>query len=47
MAPLRSLLTGWRRWKDLAARELLRDPNVVLFERAAEPLRQMEGARGG
>lgn len=46
MALLRSLLAGWRRWK-AAARELLRDPNVILFERAPEPTPAPTSARGG
>lgn len=47
MALLRSLLAGWRRWKAAAARELLRDPNVILFERAPEPTPAPTSARGG
>lgn len=47
MAPVQSLLAGWRRWKAVAARELLRDPTVVLFERAPETVSAREGARGG
>lgn len=47
MAHLRSLLIRWQRFRDTAAREILREPNVILFERAAEPLATREGARGG
>lgn len=35
MRLLRSLIEGWGRWRDVARREFLRDPNVILFERAA------------
>ncbi|WP_293979924.1 hypothetical protein [Sphingobium sp.] len=45
MSSLRSLLAGWRRWKEAAARELLRDPDVVLFERAGGPLHDGQGDR--
>lgn len=47
MAHLQSLLVRWQRFKAVTAREFLRDPNVILFERAAEPLATREGARGG
>jgi hypothetical protein len=47
MSPVQSLLVRWRRWKAAAAREILRDPNVVLFERAAEPAPAATSARGG
>jgi hypothetical protein len=47
MAHLRSLAALWRRWKDGAASQLLRDPNVILFERLPGQAPQREGARGG
>ncbi|MFY9349247.1 MAG: hypothetical protein WBL20_00355 [Sphingobium sp.] len=47
MAPVRSLLAGWRRCKAAAAREFLRDPHVILFERAADPAPAATSAHGG
>lgn len=32
---LRSLVESWSRWRDAARREFLRDPDVILFDRAA------------
>ncbi len=47
MTPLQPLIAGWRRWKAAAAREFLRDPNVILFDRAPEPAPLRESAHGG
>ncbi|MET0370707.1 MAG: hypothetical protein ABW039_04930 [Sphingobium sp.] len=47
MTSLQALLARWRRWKAAGARELLRDPAIILFERAPEPGPAREGARGG
>ncbi len=43
MSLLRSLIHGWVRLRDAVRREFLRDPNVILFERAAS---RQEGAGG-
>ncbi|MEV4932662.1 MULTISPECIES: hypothetical protein [unclassified Sphingobium] len=47
MTPLQPLIAGWRRWKAAAAREFLRDPNVILFDRAPESAPAATSARGG
>lgn len=44
MSLLRSLPQRWARLREAARREFLRDPDVVLFERAAGPVR--DGAHG-
>jgi len=44
MNPLRSLITSWNRLRDAARREFLRDPDVILFDRAA-PKQESLGAR--
>ncbi|WP_269748640.1 MULTISPECIES: hypothetical protein [Sphingobium] len=43
MKLVRSLIQGWIRLYDAARHEFLRDPTVVLFERAAT---NRESARG-
>lgn len=45
MSRLRLLVAKWNRTVDAARRELLRDPNVILFERAA-PLPETVVSRG-
>lgn len=37
MSVLRSVNDGWTRLREAARREFLRDPDVVIFERAGEP----------
>lgn len=37
MAFMHSLGAWWRRLREAARREFLRDPSVILFERRAEP----------
>jgi hypothetical protein len=44
MSLFRSLTQRWTLLRGAARREFLRDPDVVLFERQAEPRR--EGAHG-
>lgn len=44
MPLLRSLAPRWGRLREAARREFLRDPDVVLFERAGGPIR--DGAHG-
>ncbi len=44
MRLLRSLGQSWTRLREAARREFLRDPNVILFERRANPA--SEGAHG-
>lgn len=39
MSRLRCLVQGWRRLKASAKQELLRDPNVILFERGGDTAR--------
>lgn len=48
MTFLHSLIQGWARLREAARREFLRDPDVILFERVAEPSPALarEGARG-
>jgi len=41
---LRSLPQRWARLREVARREFLRDPDMILFERRAEPA--SEGAHG-
>ncbi|WP_157009796.1 MULTISPECIES: hypothetical protein [Sphingobium] len=43
MKPLRALIDSWLRLRDAARREFLRDPNVILFERA--PQQESAGGR--
>ncbi|WP_281061261.1 hypothetical protein [Sphingobium sp. Sx8-8] len=43
MSLLHSLIHGWRRLRDAARREFLRDPEVILFERT---LPHQEGTGG-
>lgn len=45
MTLLRSLKRGWLRLRAAARREFLRDPNLVLLERAAEPAPNGTGVR--
>lgn len=44
MNPLRFLILCWSRLRDAARREFLRDPDVILFDRAA-PERESLGGR--
>lgn len=37
MSVVRSVNDGWARLRAAARREFLRDPDVVIFERAGEP----------
>ncbi|MFZ2998301.1 hypothetical protein [Sphingobium sp.] len=45
MALLHSLKARWRRLRETAHREFLRDPNVILFERGVEPGQRGEASR--
>jgi hypothetical protein len=45
MTLLRSLKRGWLRLREAARREFLRDSDVVLFERIAEPRPTGAGSR--
>ncbi|WP_182913861.1 hypothetical protein [Sphingobium terrigena] len=45
MTFLHSLKHGWLRLRAAARREFLRDPEVILFERAADPAPKGAGAR--
>lgn len=45
MTFLHSLKRGWLRLRELARREFLRDPDVILFERAVDPAPKGAGAR--
>ncbi|MEC3911410.1 hypothetical protein U5A82_13345 [Sphingobium sp. CR2-8] len=45
MTLLRSLGQRWMRLRASAQREFLRDPNVILFERTAEPVRNSAHGR--
>lgn len=40
MSLLRSLSPLWARLREAARREFLRDPDVILFERAGAPVRE-------
>ena len=46
MNVLRSLLQGWVKLRDAARNELLRDPNVILFERRPEQAPDLAGQGG-
>ncbi|WP_298401133.1 hypothetical protein [Sphingobium sp.] len=46
MSLLLSALQRWRALHDAARREFLRDPNVILFERASKPATSGHGAHG-
>lgn len=46
MSLLHSLIQRWRTVRDAARRELLRDPTVVLFERAPDTGFPGEGVHG-
>ncbi|MFC3443688.1 hypothetical protein ACFOKF_21245 [Sphingobium rhizovicinum] len=46
MSLLLSALQRWRALHDAARREFLRDPNVILFERASASAASRDGAHG-